>query len=154
MIYFAYGADLSPGQFGARAPGYRSLGVGRLSGYRLTFPRYSPVWRGALASIAESPNDAVFGALYEVLPDDVPVLHHDKGYDPDGPRELNEHLFREVSVRRIASAETLSAWTYVAVPDDTTALPSTAYVNAMLDGARYHKLPRAYLVVLQATKTA
>jgi hypothetical protein len=107
-----------------------------------------------VASILPSPNDAVFGALYDILPDDIPVLHHDKGYDPDGPPELNEHLFREVSVRRLAAGETISAWTYVAVPDSTDGLPSAAYVDAMLDGARYHKLPRAYLVVLQAMKTA
>jgi hypothetical protein len=155
MIYFAYGADLNPAQLSRWAPTYRSIGVGRLPGYRLTFPRYSPEWRGALASVEPSPNAAVFGALYEVPADDIPVLHHERGYDPDGPPELNEHLFREVSVRRLTPGDTLSAWTYIAVPDKTAAaMPSPAYLNAMLDGARYHRLPRAYVVVLQATKTA
>jgi hypothetical protein len=154
MLYFSYGADMNPSRLAARAPGHRSLGVARLSGHRLVFPRYSRDWKGATASIAPSPNDVVFGALYDLPPDDVPVLHHHKGYDPDGPPELNEHVFREVVVKRVATGDPVSAWTYIAVPDNTDALPSRAYVKAILDGARYHKLPRAYVVVLQAMRTA
>lgn len=152
MIYFAYGADLNPARLSAYAPGHRSLGVARLPNHKLVFPRYAREWGGAVASIAASANDVVFGALYDLPPDDVPVLHYHKGYDPDGPPELNEHVFRDVTVRRLATSEALSAWTYVALPDNTTALPSRAYLNAMMDGGRYHGLPRAYLVALQAMK--
>jgi hypothetical protein len=81
-------------------------------------------------------------------------MHHHQGYDPEGPPELNEHVFREVTVRRFSNSEAVSAWTYLAVPDNTTALPARSYIKAMLDGARYHGLPRAYVVVLQALKTA
>jgi hypothetical protein len=154
MIYFAFGSDLNPSHLIARAPGHRSLGVARLPNYKLVFPRYSRDWAGASASIAPSPNDVVFGALYDLPPDDVPVLHHHKGYDPEGPPELNEHVFREITVRRMTNSEPMNAWTYLAVPDNTTALPSRAYLKAMLEGARYHRLPRAYAVVLQAVKTA
>ena len=153
MIYFAYGEDLNPARLGERAPGHRSLGVARLPGHKLVFPRFAREWRGATASVAPSPNDAVFGALYDLPPDDVPVMHHHKGYDPEGPPELNEHVFREVAVRRLGTSEMVSAWTYIAVPDNTTAPPSAAYVNAIIDGARYHGLPRAYLLVLQGIKT-
>jgi hypothetical protein len=153
MLYFSYGADMNPARLGSRAPGHRSLGIARLAAHKLVFPRYSRDWKGATASIASSPTDVVFGALYDLPADDIPILHHHKGYDPDGPPELNEHVFREVSVKRLASGETVSAWTYIAVPDNTDALPSRAYVRAMLDGARYHGLPRAYVVVLQATRT-
>ena len=153
MIYFAYGADLNPAQLGASAPGYRSLGVARLQGYRLTFPRYSREWGGATASIAAGTSDVVFGALYDLLPDDIPVLHHHKGYDPDGPPVLIEHVFREVTVRRLATSEAVSAWTYIALPDNTTELPSRTYVRELLDGARYHGLPRAYMVVLEGMRT-
>jgi hypothetical protein len=149
MIYFAYGADLNPSRLSAHAPGYRSLGVARLPNHRLVFPRFSAEWGGATASIAQSASDVVFGALYDLPADDVPVLHHHKGYDPDSPPELNEHVFREVVVRRAGTSEPLSAWTYIAIPDNRAALPSPAYVQAMLDGARYHGLPRAYFVVLQ-----
>jgi hypothetical protein len=154
MIYFAYGADLNPARLLRRAPGHRSLGVARLANYKLVFPRFAREWNGASASIDASAGDVVFGALYDLPPDDVPVLHRHKGYDPDGPAELNEHVFREVTVRRVSNNERVNAWTYVAVPDNTNALPSRGYVDAILDGARYHGLPRAYVVVLQAMKTA
>ncbi len=153
-MYFAYGADLNPSRLLARAPGHRSIAVARLANYKLVFPRYSTQWRGATASILPSPNDVVFGALYDLPPDEVPVMHHHEGYDPDGPPELNEHVFREVSVRRlVAGSESISAWTYIAVPDNTPSPPSADYIKSMMDGARYHGLPRAYLVVLQAMKT-
>ena len=104
--------------------------------------------------LGPSASDAVFGALYDLPPDDVPILHHHKGYDPESPPELNEHVFREVTVRRLSTGEAVSAWTYIAVPDNTTAPPSAAYVNAIIDGARYHGLPRAYMLVLQGIRTA
>ncbi|MCB1485850.1 MAG: gamma-glutamylcyclotransferase [Bauldia sp.] len=51
MIYFAYGSNLDPVQWAARCPGSPLIGVGRLEGYRLHFPRRSPVRQCAVASI-------------------------------------------------------------------------------------------------------
>ena len=153
MIYFAYGANMNPGQMGERSPGHRTIGVARLPGHRLHFPRFSRTWGCASASIAPSPNDVVFGVLYDVPLDDVAILHYHKGYDPDGPPELNRHTLREVTVLRMGGSEPVKAITFVAVPDKTTALPSQAYMNAIIDGARYNGLPRAYIVVLKSVKT-
>jgi hypothetical protein len=153
MIYFAYGTDMNPGQMAERCPGHRSIGVARLPGHRLCFPRFSRTWRCASASIAPSRNDVVFGALYEVPADEVAVLNYQQGYDPDGPPELNRHELREFTVLRMGGSEPVAAMTYVAVPDGTSALPSAAYMNIIIDGARYHGLPRAYLVVLKAVRT-
>jgi hypothetical protein len=154
MIYFAYGTDMNPAQMAERSPGHRTMGVARLRGHRLIFPRFSRTWGCASASIEPSPNDAVFGVLYDVPHDDIPILHHHQGYDPDGPLELNRHTLREVNVLRMGGSEPVKAITYVATPDAPDALPSKAYMNTVIDGARYHGLPRAYLVLLQAVKTA
>jgi hypothetical protein len=61
---------------------------------------------------------------------------------------------REVNVQRLGHVQPLAASTYVAVPDDRKGLPSESYMNMILDGARYHGLPKAYLAALQAVKTA
>jgi len=53
----------------------------------------------------------------------------------------------------MGGSEPVKAITFVAVPDKTTALPSQAYMNAIIDGARYNGLPRAYIVVLKSVKT-
>jgi hypothetical protein len=154
MIYFAYGANMNPAQMTERSPGHRTIGVARLMDHRLHFPSFSPTWRCASASITPSAGDAVFGVLYEVPLNDVPILHHQAGYNPDGAPEANRHMVREVTVLRVRGSEPVKAITYVAVPDGTTALPSRAYMDAVMDGARYHGLPRAYLVVLNAIRTA
>lgn len=154
MIYFAYDSDMNPGQMAERCPGHRSIGVARLPDHRLCFPRFSRTWGCASASIETSPGDVVFGALYQLPADEIPVLHYQKGYDPDGQPDLNRHEFRAITVLRMGGSEPVPAMTHVAVADGTDALPSAAYMNIIMDGARYHGLPRAYLVVLKAVRTA
>jgi hypothetical protein len=154
MIYFAYGLDLNPAQMLQRSPGHRSLGVARLVDWWFSFPRYSPSERSATMSIGESQGGVVWGALYEVPGEDLPILNHLYGFDPEGPPEFNDHVAHIVRVQRVSNAEPIEASTYVAVPDDRQALPSTHYMTLILDGARYHGLPRAYLGALQAVKTA
>ena len=41
-----------------------------------------------------------------------------------------------------------------AIPDGTSELPSRAYLDTIIDGANYHRLPRTWLVVLNAIRTA
>jgi gamma-glutamylcyclotransferase (GGCT)/AIG2-like uncharacterized protein YtfP len=154
MLYFAYGSNLNPGQMTQRCPGHRTLAVARLTGHRLVFPRFSPSRRCASASVEPSPGDAVWGVVYQLAPDDIPVLHYHEGYDSERPMDENRHDLREVSVVRMDGSERIRAVTYVAVGDGTTELPSAEYLDTILDGARYHGLPRAYISFLQSIKTA
>ena len=154
MIYFAYASNLNPTQMAQRSPDCRSLGVARLPEYRLCFPRYSRSWRCATAGFEASPGDVLWGALYDIPAEDLPVLHHHEGYNPDGPPDLNRHDFREVTVLRLGGSEPVRAMTYAAIPDGTGDLPSRAYIDTIIDGARHHRLPRTWLVVLEAIRTA
>ncbi len=153
MIYFAYGADMNPGQIGQVCPSYRSIGVARLPHHQLCFPRLSRTWGCASASFTPRRNETVFGVLYDVPAEDVLPLHYRHGFDPEAPPEFNEHEFHDVSVMRVGWPEPVAAKTYVAIPDGTKALPSANYMNLITDGARYHNLPRAYQVVLRAVRT-
>lgn len=153
MIYFAYGPDMNPARMVQRSPGHRSLGVARLENYWFSFPRFSPSERSATISIVESPGSVVWGALYELPEEDVPILNHIHGFDPEGPPGINEHVAREVNVQRLGHVQPLVASTYIAVADERKAQPSEAYMMLILDGARYHGLPKAYLAALQAVKT-
>ena len=154
MIYFAYGSNLNPTQMAERCPGYRSLGVARLLDHRLCFPRYSRTRRCASAGFEPSPGDMLWGALYDVPDEDLPILHYHEGYNPDGAAALNRHDFRRITVLRLGGAEPVSAMTYAAIPDGTGELPSRTYMDTIIDGARYHRLPRTWLVVLEAVRTA
>lgn len=153
MIHFAYGPDLNPAWMARNCPGHRSLGIARLTDHWIAFPRYSPVDRSASISIVSTPGDAVWGALYDVPDDDAPVLDYVFGFDPDGSPRLNAHIRRTVDVQRPGSLLPFAVSTYVAVADESRAMPSEAYMMAIFDGARYHGLPRAYLGALQAVKT-
>jgi AIG2-like family len=154
MIYFAYGADMNPGRMAEICPGYHALGVARLPDHRLSFSRFSRTWGCASASLAPRRGETVFGVLYNVPDEESYVLHSQHGFDPDGAPEFNDQEFRNVTVLRVGGSEPVTAGTYIAVPDGTTALPSATYMNLLIDGARYHNLPRAYLVVLRAVPTA
>ncbi len=154
MIYYAYGSNMNPGQMFARCPEARTLGVARLVGYRLCFPRFSRTHQCASAGVEPDRGSAVFGVLYDVTDADLTVLHYHEGYDPFGPADLNRHLFREVTVLRVGGSEKVKAMTYFAVPDGTAALPSAAYRQLIVDGAEHHGLPLAYLAALHAIRTA
>lgn len=153
MIYFAYGADLNPSRMVQNAPGYKSLGAARLKDWWISFPRYSAAERSATMSIVRQPGDVVWGAVYEVPDWELPLLDSIFGYDPDGPKSLNEHVRRDVEVERHGRPQPAVVQTYVAVPDDRGASPTAAYMMLVCDGARYHGLPRAYIGALQAVRT-
>ena len=154
MIYFAYGPDLNPGHIAMRAPGHRSLGVARLADHWFAFPRYSPSDRSAVIGLIASPGSILWGALYDIPEEDVPILHHLHGYVGGGPAAFNDHLLKQVAVLRPNHPQPVEAETYVPVPDDRKAQPSSAYLEGIIDGARYHGLPRAYLAALQSVRTS
>lgn len=154
MIYFAYGSNMNPGQMAERAPGARTLGVARLVDYCLCFPRFSRARNCASAGIEPRPGNAVWGVLYDVPENDVPVLNYHEGYEPHGPVAANRRILREVIALRLGGSEPVKAMAYFAVPDGTRERPSAAYMNTIIDGALYHGLPKAYIAALERVRTA
>lgn len=153
MILFAYASLMNPGQMAERSPGARTLGVARLVDYCLCFPQASRTHAGASAGIEPRPGNAVWGVLYDVPENDVPVLNYHEGFEPSGPADANRHLLREVIVQRLGGSDATKAMAYFAVPDGTHDAPSAAYMNAIIDGALYHGLPKAYLAALERVRT-
>jgi gamma-glutamylcyclotransferase len=153
MILFAFGANMNPGLMAERCPEFRTIGVARLMDYRLCFPRFSRARNCATASVEPSVGSAVWGVLYEIPPSDIPVLNYHEGYDPVGPAAHNERILREVTVLRMGGSESVKAMAYFAVPDGTNALPSPAYLDAIIDGANFHGLPKACIAALEAVRT-
>lgn len=154
MILFAYGSNMNPGQMALRCPEHRTLGVARLVDYRLCFPRFSKDANSPSAGVEPYPGDAVFGVLYEIAPNDIPVLNYHEGYDPDGPVTANRRILRDVTVLRVGGSEPVKAQAYFAVPDGTTRPPTAAYLATIIDGAFYHGLPKAYIAALEAIRPA
>ncbi|MEQ9690272.1 MAG: gamma-glutamylcyclotransferase family protein [Bauldia litoralis] len=151
MIYFAYGSNLDPVQWALRCPGSPHVAVGRLDGYRLHFPRHSPVRRCAVASIGAAAGEVVWGGLYRMSAQDLEALDAREGHFPDRPDE-SRYLRASVRVARL-DAGVVEAVTYVANPSPDPGLPSEDYVKHLIDGAIHHGFPEAYVAMLRSVKT-
>jgi gamma-glutamylcyclotransferase (GGCT)/AIG2-like uncharacterized protein YtfP len=144
--YFAYGSNLDPVHLRRCCPSHRALGRAVLADHRLTFPvRSEGDWAGGVASVEPSPGRDVHGVVYAVDDADLATL--------DLYEAVAEGMYRRrrVSVRLEPEAETVTAWTYFAVPDPAGPTPPSArYRQALIDGAVHHGLPAGYIEQLRA----
>ncbi|MEM8781396.1 MAG: gamma-glutamylcyclotransferase [Planctomycetota bacterium] len=159
-LYFAYGSNLDPVQMKRRCPGSDAVSAAFADGVALTFPvRSDGDWQGGVASIEpphhvppEEPqaslDGGVWGVLYEVTAGDLRSL--------DMYEAVDEGMYRrgELTVRRPPGHGADVAITYFAVRGfNEPAAPSTMYLAAIVRGAEYHGLPRAYLDRLRVVTT-
>jgi gamma-glutamylcyclotransferase (GGCT)/AIG2-like uncharacterized protein YtfP len=154
MLYFAYGSNLDPDLMRERCPGHSVIGRAFLPEYRLCFPRRSPLRGCGTAGIEPCAGEAVWGALYRLSQADLPALHNVEGYQPGRARSENRYDFVQCRIERSEpSASSAAAYVYVAIGDDSGALPSASYMAHILRGAAQHGLPEAYIARLRAIPT-
>jgi hypothetical protein len=65
-LYAAYGVNLDPSRMAERAPASPMEGTGWLRGWRLTFAGEELGFGGALPTVVEDTESAVFVAVYNV----------------------------------------------------------------------------------------
>lgn len=157
MLYFAYGSNLDPDQMRERCPTHHVVGLGELRDHRVIFPLTSHDWGGGVASIGVAHGESVWGMVYELSDTDLATLDRYEGYR--GPGDQHNVYDREtVSVLLVRADDgsfprRLRAWTYVARPANP-ARPSRRYLDALLRGARHHRLPDEAIAKLAATPVA
>jgi hypothetical protein len=151
VIYFAFGSNMDPVQMAERCPAHRALGRAVLPGHRLCFPRRSPKRQCGTAGLSPADGHIIWGVLYELAECDLVRLHAAEGYAPGRAAEENRHDFVAIEVR-LGSVEgkTLRAFTYVARPDTSGAVPSAEYLRHVFDGAEHPGLPNNYVALLQS----
>lgn len=80
--YFGYGSNLLAARIHLQNPSAVFRAIARLDGYRLEFDRdKSEVWRGASATITESPDDHVWGVVWTMNKADLASLDIQEGVD-------------------------------------------------------------------------
>ena len=140
MLYGAYGSSLDPARLAQIAPHSPPRGGGWLIGWRLTFAGEDIGWDGALATVVEDPDTAVYIGLYELTATDESRLDQWEG--------TSLGLWRKVRVR----VETLSgselAWIYV-LDDYEGGLPSAHYLGVLADAAEAGGAPADYVADLR-----
>ena len=157
MLYFAYGSNLDPEQMRQRCPGHRVVGLAELRDHRLTFPLTSHDWGGGVAGLAVAHGESVWGVVHELTEADLASLDRYEHFV--GPGDQHNLYDREtVSVQLVRADDgsfprRLRVWTYVARQANPSP-PSRRYLDAIIEGARHHRLPDDYVARLAATPVA
>lgn len=137
-LYFAYGSNLKEERLRARVGSARRAGTGRVAGLRLVCNK-----RGAdgsaKANLEVAAADGVWGALYALEGDGFARLDaFEAGYE------------RARVPVALASGAVVEAVTYRSSLLAEDALPFDWYRALMVEGARAHRLPAAWLAFLEA----
>ena len=140
MLYAAYGSNLDPRRMAERAPYSPVAGTGWLPGWRLTFGGEDLGWDGALSTIVEDHDSAVFVVVYDIHPLDEASL--------DAWEGTSLGLWRKVRVRAETLEGNLLAWAYV-LDDYEGGLPSAQYLAIIAEAAEAGGAPEDYVLRLR-----
>lgn len=156
MLYFAFGSNLNPTQMKQRCPGHRVVGLGALRDYRLAFPLTSHDWGGGVAGVQVAHGQTVWGIVYDLTEADLTSLDGYEHYlGPGNQHSLYDRESVFVDLVRPDDGSIprrLKALSYLARPSNP-APPSRRYLDAILEGARHHKLPEEYVAGLARIAT-
>ncbi len=151
MLYFSFGSNLDPDQMRARCPAHRVVGVAVLRDHKLVFPLFSEGWGGGVASVQLSHGNDVWGVLFELTEEDIRALDGYEGFRaPGDAHNLYERDQIWVDLVRPEDGSVprrVRAWTYLAHTANPMR-PSRRYIEAIVRGARAHKLPDDYVAQL------
>lgn len=140
-LYAAYGTNLDPHRMAERAPHSPASGTGWLHGWRLTFGGEDVGWDGALSTVVEDPDGAVFVVLYDVTEQDEHNL--------DAWEGLDLGLWRKIRVRVHTLDGEALAWLYV-LDAYEGGLPSAHYLGVLADAAEAGGAPADYVSWLRS----
>jgi gamma-glutamylcyclotransferase (GGCT)/AIG2-like uncharacterized protein YtfP len=147
LLSFAYGSNMASRYLRGECPSATAVIRAELPNYRIEFRRYSTAMKGGVSTIMEAPGDLVHGVLYRIRRAEVEAL--------DNLENLGEGLYRREAFRVLgADGDWHAADLYrVSRPAGPFAV-APAYLAWMLEGAREHGLPDAYISRLAALPVA
>ncbi len=149
FLYFAYGSNLDETRVRMHAPSAQLVTIARLEGYRLAFSIESKrSWLGGVGDIVAEPRADVWGALWVINPEHSRPLDEQEGVFRDPP------AYRRITVEVTTPAgDRVRCRSYqVVAPDPEGFLPSPAYRETILRGARALGLPEPYIQRLEAVR--
>ena len=106
QYYFAYGSNMDPTQMEHRCPAAVPVGLGVLSGFRLTFDYWSKRRKCYVADIVSEPVEAsnVWGVLWFVTNSDLVAL--------DGYEGVSTGSYRRITVKPSVFGISVEAYAY------------------------------------------
>ena len=151
-LYFAYGFNLNFERMKQKCTKPRVLGIARLPGHKIGFYENSVIWDGAVETVVPDTQSEVWGVLYQLESYDWEQLDNCEDARLDGTGEYfhypvevldEENGVREASIYKKARL-------------GEPKLPSTEYLDIIIQGAKEQGLPEFYIAMLEsiASKSA
>ena len=170
--YFAYGSNLDLPQMKNRCPESKLISKGSLSGYRLTFNRFSSGWGGGVADVIQEQDSKVWGLIFEISDTDLERLDRYEGYNkdwtslyerwqaiietPNGNESLrdyhisNTNLYeRWKAVIDTPNGQVCDVWVYTVVEKQKFVRPTPEYLQIIKSAAVRWNFPEAYRQTLE-----
>ena len=141
--YFAYGSNLDLPHMKSRCPESKLISKGSLSGYRLTFNRFSSGWGGGVADVIQEQDSKVWGLIFEISDTDLERLDRYEGYHNDWT-SLYE---RWKTVIDTPNGQVSDVWVYTVVEKQKFVKPTLEYLQIIKDAAVKWNFPKAYLML-------
>ncbi|WP_186757068.1 gamma-glutamylcyclotransferase family protein [Echinicola salinicaeni] len=133
LLYFGYASNLDQSTLDSRLihPS-KYMGIGVLKGYGFRFNHKNPNGT-ARANILKSPNETVYGALYQLHQEDIEhFLKSEQRYD-----------FKALDVH--TKSGEANAFTFISPQNISRIFPEKEYLETILKGAKSIKLPNTYI---------
>ena len=140
--YFAYGSNLDLPQMKRRCPSSKLISKGSLSGYRLTFNRFSSGWGGGVADVIQDQGSKVWGLVFELSDTDLERLDRYEGYHKDWT-SLYE---RWQAIIETPNGLVSDVWVYTVVEKQKFVKPTIEYLQIIKDAAVKWNFPKAFLL--------
>ncbi|CAM2069667.1 Gamma-glutamylcyclotransferase [Sulfidibacter corallicola] len=144
MLYFAYGSNLLIERLQARTPSAGEAGTGILRGFRLEFHKIGTDASAKCDAFETGDEtDLVYGVLYRLSDADRNVLDEIEGVG---------HGYEVIEVDVETTAGAVTVFTYVVDPAymNPELPPYRWYKAFVLEGARQHGFPEAYVAAIDA----
>jgi gamma-glutamylcyclotransferase len=145
LSYFAYGSNMPSARLRARCPSARPLGRAFVAGHELRWHKRSKDGSGQCDLFPVALQEAlVHGVLYQIDPSERDALDRAEGYG---------YGYERMDVVALRDGNAHRAMTYRATDTDTSLRPYSWYLALVLAGAREHRLPDAYVALLEAVES-
>jgi gamma-glutamylcyclotransferase len=144
-LYFAYGIILNLEKMNQKCTKPRVLGIAKLANHKIGFYEHSVIWDGAVETVVPDAQSDVWGVLYQLEPYAWDQLDNCEDVRLDGTGEYFHYpveVFDEHNEVREASM-------YKKARLGEPKLPSTEYLNIIIQGAKDQRLPESYIAMLQ-----
>jgi len=144
-LYFAYGSNLNLEKMNEKCTKPRVIGLARLPGHKIGFYEHSVIWDGAVETVVPDAQSEVWGVVYQLEYYAWDQLDGCEDARLDGTGEYFHYPVDVIDKEN----KIIDVSMYKKARLGEATLPSTEYLNIIIEGAKEQGLPESYIATLQ-----